>query len=305
MAFNVNAQKSYSHLEHEELGAVKWYRDYDEALAASEKQGKEILLLFQEVPGCSTCRNYGHNVLTHPLMVEAIENLFIPLTIFNNKGGKDKQILTKYNEPTWNNPVVRFVNSNGENLTKRISGDYSAKALCNRMITILKDKGQEIPAYLDLLSQELSTAYEVPEKYFQMYCFWTGEKQLGSIDGIVDTESGFMNHAEVVKVKYDPNKVSENDLEEFASNNNMKPVEKKTKYRVATSDVHYYLKNSKYKYIPLTEIQKTKVNSALGSRQSPDQYLSPKQLRWLQSVSAKSKNLTNVDFVEAWNSKNS
>ena len=47
------------------------------------------MLLFQEVPGCSTCRNYGHNVLSHPLMVEAIESLFVPLAIFNNKEGKE------------------------------------------------------------------------------------------------------------------------------------------------------------------------------------------------------------------------
>ncbi|MDG1058474.1 MAG: thioredoxin family protein [Flavobacteriaceae bacterium] len=59
----------------EELGQVHWYRDYDKALAVAAKEDKDVLLLFQEVPGCSTCRNYGHNVLSHPLMVEAIESL--------------------------------------------------------------------------------------------------------------------------------------------------------------------------------------------------------------------------------------
>ena len=70
----------------EELGQVHWYRSYDKALAVAAK----------EVPGCSTCRNYGHNVLSHPLMVEAIESLFVPLAIFNNKSGKDKNILDQY-----------------------------------------------------------------------------------------------------------------------------------------------------------------------------------------------------------------
>ena len=75
------------------------YRDYDKALAVAAK----------EVPGCSTCRNYEHTVLSHPLMVEAIESLFVPLAIFNNKGGKYKKILGQYGEPSWNNPDVRIV----------------------------------------------------------------------------------------------------------------------------------------------------------------------------------------------------
>ncbi|NNC90828.1 MAG: hypothetical protein HKN82_20430 [Akkermansiaceae bacterium] len=34
-----------------ELGAVRWSRDLDAALASSAKSGKPVLLLFQEVPG--------------------------------------------------------------------------------------------------------------------------------------------------------------------------------------------------------------------------------------------------------------
>jgi Thioredoxin-like len=52
--------------EHRELGGVAWLRDYDRALALAAEQGKPILLLFQEVPGCSTCVRFGQDVLTHP-----------------------------------------------------------------------------------------------------------------------------------------------------------------------------------------------------------------------------------------------
>ena len=81
------AQRTSLEKQSEELGKVQWYRDYDEALSIAKQEDKNVLILFQEVPGCATCRNYGHNVLSHPLMVEAIENLFVPLAIFNNKGG--------------------------------------------------------------------------------------------------------------------------------------------------------------------------------------------------------------------------
>jgi len=68
-----------------ELGKVEWLRDYDEAIAQSKATGKPIFLLFQEVPGCANCTKYGQDILSHPLMVEAIETEFVPLAIFNNK----------------------------------------------------------------------------------------------------------------------------------------------------------------------------------------------------------------------------
>src|SRR6186713_1335302 len=81
-----------------ELGNVHWLRSFDEAEARSKKESKPILILFQEIPGCETCKNYGSNVLTQPLIVEAIETEFIPLAIHNNKGGHDAEILRRFNE---------------------------------------------------------------------------------------------------------------------------------------------------------------------------------------------------------------
>ncbi|WP_414711598.1 thioredoxin family protein [Sphingobium sp. UBA5915] len=59
-----------SHREYRELGNVAWLRDYDDGKALAAAQRKPMLLLFQEVPGCSTCVHFGQDVLTHPLMVE-------------------------------------------------------------------------------------------------------------------------------------------------------------------------------------------------------------------------------------------
>ena len=80
----------------QELGKVSWYRDFDQAIALSQKQNKPIFVLFQEVPGCLTCRNYGKGVLSHQVIVDAIEQNFIPLAIYNNKGGKDRTVLNRY-----------------------------------------------------------------------------------------------------------------------------------------------------------------------------------------------------------------
>ena len=140
----------------EELGAISWYRDYNTALKLSKEENKPVLILFQEVPGCMTCRNYGHNVLSHPKMVEAIETLFIPLAIYNNKKGADAKVLRKFGEPAWNNPVVRIVNEKGENLVKRVSGNYSKRGLYRAMEKALTKDGGEIPELLQSLGKVIS-----------------------------------------------------------------------------------------------------------------------------------------------------
>ena len=290
-----------------ELGKVNWLRDYDEAITTAEKEQKQILLLFQEVPGCATCRNYGNNVLSHPLLVEAIENLFIPLAIFNNKGGKDRAILQQFNEPSWNNPVVRIINTRGKNVVPRIGGDYSAVTLCRSMISALKLSGVPVPEYLTLLETELAAAHSgnIGEKHFKMYCFWTGEKELGKIDGVLDTESGFMKSSEVVKVRFDREVVDEQMLIKQARKNNFEPLEA-GQFRRSAKDVHFYLRRSLYQYLPLTELQQTRINSLLGRGEPVEQLLSPQQRKWLDELKISKKGqvpLIDIAFREAWTSK--
>lgn len=288
-----------------ELGKVSWHRDYDHAVSLSIEKEKPILILFQEVPGCATCKNYGKDVLSHPLMVEAIENLFIPLAIFNNKGGNDKKILKKFNEPSWNNPVVRIIDPLGFDIAKRVGDNYTSLGLYDAMIYALNSKHKEIPEFLSLLGEELSatTNDTKKEKYFKMYCFWTGEKQLGSQEGVLNTEAGFMGGHEVVKVAYDEDQISETQLTKFAGLNNFKPMAEDRTYRPSSKDEDYFLRHTDYKYLPLTALQRTKINSALGSKKSGLKYLSPKQLTWLKQIknkNIKGKILYNKPFEDAW-----
>ena len=293
----------------EELGMVRWYRDYDKAIQAAQSENKDIVLLFQEVPGCATCRNYGHHVLSHPLMVEAIEHSFIPLAIFNNKSGKDREILEKFKEPSWNNPVVRIIDAKANNVVPRISRDYSALTLCRRMIQALEQRNREVPVYIRLLEQELAAdqATGTDESYFKMYCFWTGEKELGKLDGVLNVEAGFIGSSEVVKVDFDPDKLSEKQLTLYAQAKNCAPIDPGQGYRTAKNDVRYYLQHSNYQYLPLSELQKTRINSALGSRQPAEQFLSPTQLKWLRSIKPHMKGklqpLYDQDLASGWRRK--
>jgi hypothetical protein len=310
---------------HEELGKVTWERDFEKGLAKSKAENKPVFLLFQEVPGCSTCRNYGSNVLSHPQIVEAIETLFIPVAIFNNKKGKDAAVLKMYNEPSWNNPVVRIVDAEKKNIVNRVSGNYSALGIVHAMVFALQKEEKEIPTYLNLLKQSLEAAASGTETAtFSMYCFWTGEKKLGNVEGVLETQPGFMNGQEVVEVKYNPVLISyENLVEEakqascashvFTENKNQIAVaqkivgkngaSKKSKFRL-DKEPKYYLSKSVYRYIPMTQFQATKVNMKIGNGQSPDEYLSPRQLEWLSFIKKnpkkKWKSAINVDLMEAW-----
>ncbi len=281
----------------QELGAVEWLRDYDAAVKEAEKTNKLILILFQEVPGCATCRNYGDGVLSHPLVVDAIEHEFVPLAIYNNVGGADRKVLNHFGEPTWNNPVVRIVDATGKTVLKRHSGDYSSAGLVSHMDLALRAAGKGSPAYLQLLNEELSSQKE-ETAYYQMYCFWTGEAHLGNQEGVVATEPGFMNGAEVVKVTFHPDVVDKGNLDSYAQKASCSAVSKKGRFR-PDKDPQYYLKKSKYRYLPLADIQKTKINAAIKSGKNPEDYLSPSQKEWLNNSKSK-KALYELPLEKAW-----
>ena len=86
--------------------------------------------------------------MTDPTLVKVIENSFVPLLIINNKGGTDAQILRKYNEPSWNYQVIRFLNSEGKDLIPRRDRVNTKQALAARMIKALEKAGKPVPASL-------------------------------------------------------------------------------------------------------------------------------------------------------------
>jgi len=150
---------------------------------------------------------------------------------------------------------------------------------------------------------------DVEEAYLSMYCFWTGEKEIAQLDGVVATEAGYMHGKEVVKVTYDKNVSNLSTISKKAkkkscsdnvyANTSDKVVDKKTgKYKKDRQD-KYYLTHSPLQYVPMTELQKTLVNSALGRGKNPSQYLSPRQLEFT-SKSKRKKSMISKSIYAAW-----
>jgi hypothetical protein len=310
-----------------ELGKVNWLRNFDEAVKEARLQNKPLLVLFQEVPGCSTASGYGKNVLSEPLIVEAVESLFVPLAIYNNIGGHDSKVLTSFGEPSWNNPVVRIMAPDRKGLAPRLSGDYSQLGIVNSMIHALENNNQIVPNYLRLLKEELKARVSgTKNAVFAMSCFWSGEGALGGIEGVTSTNPGFMEGREVVEVEYDPDLISYDDLLKkakhdqvadhvFVKDGNQKHVAEMAVGKSSVSDISnfrpdrdpkHYLSQTIYKYIPMTSLQASRVNAAIGSGRSPDDYLSPRQLELLKYVKNHPEinwqSTVDVDFSTAWES---
>lgn len=137
-----------------EIGSVIWGRDLDKALRLSGQTGQPVFLLFQEVPGCSGCQDFGRTVLSNPRVVEAIESEFIPVLVYNNRGGEDRRLLERFNETAWNYQVVRFLDSEGRDIIPRKEGVWTVSHLASRMIETLQAVGRSIPDSLRALAEE-------------------------------------------------------------------------------------------------------------------------------------------------------
>ncbi len=289
-----------------EFGKVDWLSDYDRAAALSKETGKPILILFQEVPGCSTCQSFGCGPLSHPLVVDASRE-FVPLAIRNNVKGKERTILEQFNERPWSNPVVRFSDSAGEDIIPRKTGVYSTGELLNRMMLTLKEAKRSVPKYLELAAFEYG-----PRKQqwatFGVHCYWVGEQKLGQLPGVLATRIGMLRRQEVVDVQFDPTVISYLDLlakakelqcarTVFARTDEHEAVAKKqsdlTVVRTdeptdtRTTQQYHLAHNKAYHLLPLTALQATKVNAALADHENPDPWLSPTQLKMKRSIASR------------------
>jgi hypothetical protein len=241
------------------------------------------MVLFTEVPGCSTVRGYASRVLRHRLIVEAAETLFVPVVVHNNTGGADRELLRSFGEASWNNPALRIIDTNGRALAPRLYGDYSVGATARTMQGALKRAGKPVPRYLSQLVAELSA--KRARAVYAMACFWSGEAGLGGLDGVLATRAGFAAGHEVVEVIYDSKRLSKATLDAHARRHvAARPLGSVQVRTAPAKDQLYYLRRSRWRHVSgLTALQRTRINAALAQRKSPTTYASPRQQAALKS----------------------
>src|SRR6201990_2675170 len=192
--------------EHRELGEVRWLRDYDRALALAAEPGQ--------------------HVLTHPLMVELIADRFVPVAIFNNHPGSDAEILRRYDEPSWNNPVVRFLGPDGAEVLPTLPHRSQALGLHEKITTVLEMLGDDVPGYFRSLARDLLVEYGLSKRVtYTTPCFWSGETSLAQHPAVITTDAGWVDGEEVVQVHFEPREVSRTDLDSYARAEGFSPIE--------------------------------------------------------------------------------
>lgn len=281
-----------------ELGVVAWERDYERAAARARASDRPLFVLFQEVPGCSTCVGFGETVLSHPLVVEAIESEFVPLAILNNRPGADRAVLERFGEPAWNNPVVRFVDAEGRDLIPRRDAVWSRAGIAKRMVRSLETAARSVPPYLELVAQ--SPEIHAGERAtLAMHCFWTGEACLGGLDGVLSSRPGWIGGREVVELRFDETRLAYRELLTHARDAGCADtvfvhdaaqravaetiygdavVEHRAAARPARESDHYrHLRHSRYAALDLLPLQATRINAALAAGADPEHWLSPRQ----------------------------
>ena len=97
--------------------------------------------------------NYGRQVLTHPFVVDAAQSEFVPACIYNNRK-EEAALLNSFQEPSWNNPVVRVMTHERKDLIPRLSGDWTLGGLADAMVRALRAAKRPVPVYLELLARE-------------------------------------------------------------------------------------------------------------------------------------------------------
>ena len=257
------------------------------------------------------------------MVVEAIEDLFVPVLVHNNREGKDAELLKHFKEPSWNNPVVRYLDANESDLIQRKDGVWTTEATVRRMVAALKAANRDVPHYLSALATSKPTK-ATQTATFAMHCYWEGEAKLGSINGVHSTRSGWKDSLEVVTVKFDPKLVDYQKLVETAksfecaskvyahSAEQLKTARAEVGAMAVpfgddsavkdakASDQKYYLIQTPYRHLPLSETQATKINSALKLGQSIEDLISLRQAKLLKRIVAATRKdktaLTDLQF---------
>ena len=92
-------------------------------------------------------------------MVEAIEDHFVPVLVFNNQR-QDAELLRSFGEPSWNNPVVRFLDHDRKDVIEREDGVWETGPLAARMIEALEAADRDVPDFLVQVAESRRGKYE-------------------------------------------------------------------------------------------------------------------------------------------------
>jgi hypothetical protein len=222
--------------------------------------------------------------LSHPIVADALNTLFRP-TVDNAQ-----------------TDALRITSPDGAELAS-LKVNAGVGSLLAAMEQTLRAAKREVPEYLSLVAGEYAPAKQETAR-FAVSCYWKGEQKLGSLQGVIGTRTGSLGGDELVEVRFDPTRVSREALLAQASSISCYQGERSAGEALDASNqqqYHLWLHKS-WHFLPLTQLQATRVNAALVSGESPERYLSPTQVeihRKLQRALDRDRNA--LDSLEMLN----
>lgn len=89
------------------------------------------------------------------------------MLVYNNRGS-DSGLLKHFNEPSWNNPIVRYLDGDENDLVKRKNLVLSVSETADRMTQALRKQKRDVPEWLDGAALA-ERADQFQEATFSMY----------------------------------------------------------------------------------------------------------------------------------------
>eukprot|EP00816_Leptocylindrus_hargravesii_P011769 CAMPEP_0196816070 /NCGR_PEP_ID=MMETSP1362-20130617/53397_1 /TAXON_ID=163516 /ORGANISM="Leptocylindrus danicus, Strain CCMP1856" /LENGTH=359 /DNA_ID=CAMNT_0042193273 /DNA_START=109 /DNA_END=1185 /DNA_ORIENTATION=+ len=299
----------------------------------ANKMNRPILLVVQQTTGPRFAREFGANVLSHPLVIEAAEDLFVPVALIRGRrsGSDDADSVAKVNgtktlsdfdDLTYNAPLVRILNSVGEDLVppivdSRCTIGNITSAMTQALESHNKDMEYPYPRYLKhvMISERAHELNAVSQIFFGTSCFWVGEAELGAGHGVLATQNAWLGGREIVIVSYDNKITSYQELVRFAiakdvveiiyycSDTEKNVATRQVELKMATCEVarltgsvggsvqlehdtKNFIARTVFRYVPLTKYQSSRINSALFHHKEEEgvALLSPRQSAIFRSI---------------------
>ncbi|MDC1141550.1 hypothetical protein OAU50_00530 [Planctomycetota bacterium] len=129
-----------------QLGRIDWKLGLDDAAKQAKELERPMLVLFQDRSEAS--KTLADHALTHFLIKEAAENLFVPVVITD-----DQKLVKKHQVKEF--PALRILNSRKKNIIKPAK-ETTPATFASDMIAALEDLKVETPGYLELALSEVS-----------------------------------------------------------------------------------------------------------------------------------------------------
>ena len=324
------------HAEEVELGCIRYsFSRLEDAKREAAASQKPILYIDFYIPGDTSI---GGNILSHPLIVEAAETLFVPVQFRHDYAPVNVANQISYT-------TVRILDYCGDDLVKPIKDkQLTLASLASAMIGALIACDLNVPTYLTLVKEEQDARrWDGPlnclrridrEAIFGVQCPHQSEVHFGGLDGVISTRSGYYDGQDVCQVTYDTTRLSYCSLVRHAlqqeitsivyyrsSEERVVGIIEQTRlnaYRTELVELHedqtihqsvdpkHALRTTMLRFVPLTNLQSTRANRlvSLGAFNEAMHLLSPRQghmlMRAMQNDPNTKKEAVDIPITVAW-----